>query len=99
MTATKPLTATQILTELVSFPVLGGEGNLSITNWIKRYLDGYGVAYQTVPDETGTKEAIHCRIGPAVDGGIILSGHMDVVPVVGQPWETDPFKLTLKGED
>jgi len=69
MTATKPLTATQILTELVSFPVLGGEGNLSITNWIKRYLDGYGVAYQTVPDETGTKEAIHCRIGPAVDGG------------------------------
>jgi acetylornithine deacetylase len=98
MTTTKPLTATQILTKLVAFPVLGGEGNLSIANWIKDYLDSYGVAYQTVPDETGTKEAIHCRIGPATDGGIILSGHMDVVPVVGQPWETDPFKLTLKGD-
>jgi acetylornithine deacetylase len=98
MTATKPLTATQILTELVAFPVLGGEGNHSIANWIKQYLDGYGVDYQTVPDETGTKEAIHCRIGPAVDGGIILSGHMDVVPVVGQPWDTDPFQLTLKGD-
>jgi acetylornithine deacetylase len=98
MTTTQTLTATQILTELVAFPVLGGEGNHAISAWIKDYLDGYGVAYQTVPDETGTKEAIHCRIGPAVDGGIILSGHMDVVPVVGQPWETDPFKLTLKGD-
>jgi len=98
MIATQPQTATQILTQLVAFPVLGGEGNLTIANWIKDYLTGYGVAYQTVPDETGTKEAIHCRIGPAVDGGIILSGHMDVVPVVGQPWDTDPFKLTLKGD-
>jgi acetylornithine deacetylase len=98
MTTTQTLTATQILTELVAFPVLGGEGNHAISAWIKDCLDGYGVAYQTVPDETGTKEAIHCRIGPAVDGGIILSGHMDVVPVVGQPWETDPFKLTLKGD-
>lgn len=92
------MTATQILTELVAFPVLGGESNLSISKWIKEYLDGYGVAYQQVPDETGTKEALHCRIGPAVDGGIILSGHMDVVPTVGQPWDTDPFVLTLKGD-
>lgn len=98
MTATQPLTYTQILTELVAFPVLGGEGNHSIANWIKDYLSSHGVAYQTVPDETGTKEAIHCRIGPAADGGIILSGHMDVVPTVGQPWDTDPFKLTLKGD-
>lgn len=98
MTQAAALTATQILTELVSFPVLGGEGNHAISGWIKRYLDGYGVAYQTVPDETGTKEAIHCRIGPAADGGIILSGHMDVVPTVGQPWDTDPFTLTRKGD-
>jgi len=88
--------ANKILTQLVSYPIFGGEGNLAIANWIKDYLASYGVTYQTVPDETGTKEAIHCRIGPAVDGGIILSGHMDVVPVVGQPWDTDPFKLTLK---
>lgn len=98
MTTTQPLTATQILTKLVSFPIFGGDGNLEITAWIKDYLTGYGIAYQTVPDETGTKEAIHCRIGPATDGGIILSGHLDVVPVVGQPWDTDPFKLTLKGD-
>lgn len=98
MTLTAPLTATQILTHLVSFPIFGGDGNLAITAWIKEYLTGHGVAFQTIPDETGTKECIHCRIGPAVDGGIILSGHLDVVPVVGQPWDTDPFELTLKGD-
>lgn len=98
MTISQPLTATQILTRLVSFPVFGGDGNLAITAWIKEYLTGYGVVFQTVPDETGTKECIHCRIGPPVDGGIILSGHLDVVPVVGQPWDTDPFELTLKGD-
>ncbi len=98
MTATQPLTATQILTELVSFPVLGGDSNLPVLNWITNYLDSYGVAYQTVPNEDGSKAALHCRIGPAEDGGIILSGHMDVVPTVGQPWDTDPFKLTLKGD-
>ncbi|MEM9931156.1 MAG: acetylornithine deacetylase, partial [Bacteroidota bacterium] len=98
MTVTQPLTATQILTQLVSYPIFGGDGNLAITTWIKDYLASYGVTYQLVPDETGTKEAIHCRIGPTVDGGIILSGHLDVVPVVGQPWDTDPFELTLKGD-
>lgn len=98
MTATKTLTATEILTQLVSYPIFGGDGNLAITAWVKQYLTDHGVDYQTVPDETGTKEAIHCRIGPAVDGGIILSGHLDVVPTVGQPWDTDPFELTLKGD-
>ena len=88
------MTATQILTHLVSFPVFGGDPNLEIVGWVKQYLTDHGVAYQTIPDETGTKEAIHCRIGPAADGGIILSGHLDVVPVEGQPWDTDPFVLT-----
>lgn len=92
------MTATQILEQLVAFPVLGGEANLPIAGWIRRYLTDHGVEYETVPDETGTKEAIHCRIGPAVDGGIILSGHLDVVPTVGQPWATDPFVLTAKGD-
>ena len=92
------MTATEILAKLVSFPVLGGDANGSIAGWIKEYLTRHGVDFQTVPDKTGTKEAIHCRIGPANDGGIILSGHMDVVPVVGQPWDTDPFVLTEKGD-
>lgn len=90
------LNAREILAHLVSFPVLGGESNLSILQWIKDYLDQYDVAYQLVPNEDGSKASLHARIGPAEDGGIILSGHMDVVPVAGQDWHTNPFELTEK---
>ncbi|MEL6658005.1 MAG: acetylornithine deacetylase [Bacteroidota bacterium] len=90
------LNAQQILAKLVSFPVLGGFSNLSILQWITDYLDQYGVAYQLVPNEDRSKASLHARIGPAVDGGIILSGHMDVVPTAGQDWHTDPFNLTEK---
>ncbi|MEL6989328.1 MAG: acetylornithine deacetylase, partial [Bacteroidota bacterium] len=46
----------------------------------------------------GNKASLHCRIGPEIDGGVILSGHTDVVPVEGQEWTTDPFVLTDKGD-
>lgn len=88
----------QLLTKLVSFPVLGGESNLSLLNWIKEYLESYNVQVHLVPNEEGNKASLHCRIGPTVDGGVILSGHMDVVPVEGQDWTTDPFILTDKGD-
>jgi len=88
------MTVTEILTKLVSFPILGGESNLSIMNWIKDYIEGYGIETHLVPNEEGTKASLHCRIGPAIEGGVILSGHMDVVPVKGQDWNTDPFVLT-----
>ena len=59
----------------------------------------HGVTVHLVPNEEGNKASLHCRIGPAVDGGVILSGHMDVVPVEGQEWTTDPFILTDIGDD
>lgn len=89
-------TAREILTKLVSYPVYGGQSNLEIIDYISSYLDQQGVDYQLVPNEDGTKTSLHCRIGPAVDGGVILSGHTDVVPVEGQAWDTDPFVLTEK---
>ncbi|MBS9463954.1 acetylornithine deacetylase [Flagellimonas sp. 389] len=92
------MTVEKILAKLVSFPVLGGESNISILNWIKDYLETHGVTVHLVSNEEGNKASLHCRIGPAVDGGVILSGHMDVVPVEGQNWTTDPFVLTDKGD-
>ncbi|MEL6941666.1 MAG: M20/M25/M40 family metallo-hydrolase, partial [Bacteroidota bacterium] len=92
------MNATEILTKLVSFPVFGGESNLSIIHWIKEYVESHGVVAKLVPNEEGTKASLHCRIGPAVDGGVILSGHTDVVPVEGQDWTSDPFVLTDKGD-
>lgn len=88
--------AIQILSDLVAFPVLGGQSNLTILQYLRDFLDSGGVDYQLVPNEDGLKASLHARIGPAVDGGVILSGHTDVVPVDGQAWETDPFVLTEK---
>ena len=88
--------AKDILHSLVSFPVLGGQSNLSILEYLKTYLDHQQIDYTLVPNEEGNKASLHCRIGPAVDGGIILSGHTDVVPVEGQDWTTNPFSLTEK---
>lgn len=85
-----------ILAKLVSFPVLGGESNLGIIYWIKAYIEEFGIKTTLVPNEDNSKASLHCRIGPQVDGGIILSGHTDVVPVEGQDWITDPFKLVKK---
>lgn len=92
------MTAQEILSKLVSFPVLGGQNNLSIMNWIKEYIENYGIETHLVPNNEGTKASLHCRIGPPNDGGVILSGHMDVVPVEGQDWLSDPFVLTDKGD-
>ena len=78
------MTAEEILSKLVSFPVLGGESNTSIIIWIKNYVESFGVETTLVPNEEGNKASLHCRIGPAVDGGVILSGHTDVVPVEGR---------------
>ncbi len=74
----------EILAKLVSFPILGGESNMTILNWIKEYLESYKVEVNLVPNKNENKASSHCRIGPPNEGGVILSGHMDVVPVEGQ---------------
>ncbi|WP_272151485.1 acetylornithine deacetylase [Tenacibaculum aiptasiae] len=90
------MTTKEILAKLVSFDVLSKQNNLSIANWISNYINQYGVETVYVYNEEKTQASLHCRIGPAVDGGIILSGHTDVVPVKGQPWNTNPFELIEK---
>jgi len=92
------MTVDNILAKLVSFPVLGGESNLSIIHWIKEYIESYDVEVNLLPNEEGDKASLFCRIGPEIDGGVILSGHTDVVPVEGQEWDTDPFVLTDIGD-
>lgn len=92
------MTAEQILAKLVSFPILGGDSNLDIIYWIKEYINKHDVETQLVYNPEKTKASLHCRIGPALNGGVILSGHTDVVPVEGQNWTSDPFTLLDKGD-
>lgn len=86
-----------LLSDLVSFNSVSSQSNLPLLEYVEKYLDSQGVWHTRVPAPEGPKSNLIARIGPDVAGGIVLSGHTDVVPVVGQPWESDPFTLTRKG--
>ena len=83
-----------ILKTLVGFDTTSRDSNLGLIAWVENYLDGHGVPHRRVPNADGTKSNLIATIGPAVEGGVVLSGHTDVVPVDGQPWVTDPFEIT-----
>ncbi|WP_371154595.1 acetylornithine deacetylase [Jannaschia sp. 2305UL9-9] len=87
------LTARQILDRLVAFPTVSSASNLDLIDWVEDYLASHGVAARRVYDATGTKAALHANVGPQVEGGVILSGHTDVVPTEGQNWTTDPWTV------
>lgn len=88
------LSSRELLTQLVGFNTVSRESNLSLIAYIEAYLARYQVPTWRVSNQQGDKADLIARIGPDVEGGVVLSGHTDVVPVVGQPWQTDPFTLT-----
>lgn len=92
----EPLTprALDLMDRLVGFDTTSRLSNLALIAWVESYLAGHGVASRRVPNADGTKSNLIATIGPAVAGGVVLSGHTDVVPVDGQPWTSDPFKVT-----
>lgn len=90
------LTAREIMKKLVSFPTVSHVSNLELIDWVEEYLAGFGVKSTRVYDATGQKASLYANVGPMVEGGVILSGHTDVVPVEGQAWDTDPFTVTEK---
>lgn len=83
----------EIIRHLVSFDTTSAKSNLDLIDFIHGYLSQWGLTAQLVHNAEGTKANLYCTIGPNVDGGIVLSGHTDVVPVTGQDWHTDPFVL------
>jgi acetylornithine deacetylase len=91
------LTAREILDRLVAFPTVSRDGNLDLIAWIEGYLADHGVASTRVPDPTGAKAALFANVGPEAEGGIVLSGHTDVMPVDGQDWTRDPWTVTEEG--
>ncbi|MGD9537270.1 MAG: acetylornithine deacetylase [Alphaproteobacteria bacterium] len=89
-------TAVEMIEKLVSFDTTSRDSNLPLIEFVEDYLKGHGVASTRIPDETGKKANLYATIGPKNVPGIVLSGHTDVVPVDGQPWVTDPFKVVEK---
>lgn len=66
---------------------------MPLIDFVRGYLAGHGIEAITVPSEDGTKAALYATIGPDDRGGVVLSGHTDVVPVDGQDWDSDPFAI------
>ncbi|MBT8454617.1 MAG: acetylornithine deacetylase [Alphaproteobacteria bacterium] len=90
------MNARDILDKLVAFPTVSRDSNLELVDWVEAYLAEHGVTAHRVWTEDRQKAALYANIGPEVEGGIVLSGHTDVVPVDGQDWDTDPFTVVEK---
>lgn len=88
-----PTTTEAILGQLVAFDSTSRESNFPLIEWVERYLDGFSVPHIRVDFEEDRKTNLYATIGPDAPGGIVLSGHTDVVPVDGQKWSSDPFTM------
>jgi acetylornithine deacetylase len=86
----------EILEALVGFDTTSRNSNLPLIGWIEGYLDRHGIAHERIPDRSGTKSNVWATIGPTGTPGYILSGHTDTVPVDGQAWSSDPFRLARR---
>ncbi len=87
-----------LLDKLIGFDTESAKSNLALVAMVEAYLRECGVEYVKVPNDAGDKAALFATIGPKADGGVVLSGHTDVVPVEGQAWTSDPFAMRRAGD-
>jgi acetylornithine deacetylase len=86
-------TTIDLLGRLVGFPTVSADSNLALIEFIADYLAKFGIHADVAPNDDGTKADLFASLGPDVEGGIVLSGHTDVVPVADQTWTSDPFAM------
>lgn len=89
-------TTVDLIRKLVSYDTTSRNSNLELIDFIEDYLAGHGVSSERVYDDGKRKANLYATLGPRDKSGVMLSGHVDVVPVDGQAWSTDPFELTEK---
>lgn len=88
-----PLDRTRaILSDLIAWPTVSADSNLDMIAHIANLLSDLGARVDVMADDSGTKANLFATLGPEGDGGLVLSGHTDVVPVTDQEWTTDPFR-------
>ncbi|MGQ0567582.1 MAG: acetylornithine deacetylase [Gemmobacter sp.] len=83
-----------ILDRLIAFDSVSHRSNLPLMHWVRDLLADHGIACDLIPDGTGQKANLLAVIGPRDVPGVVVSGHVDVVPVEGQAWSKPPFRLT-----
>lgn len=85
-----------LLETLIGFATVSRDSNLALIEFIRDYLARHGVQSELFHNDERTKANLFATIGPQHRGGVVLSGHTDVVPVDGQPWTVEPFRLVEK---
>ena len=83
----------ETLRDLIAFPTISTDSNLAMIDYLAERLTAAGARVEVMRDDSGGKANLWATLGPDVDGGIVLSGHTDVVPVADQDWSSDPFEL------
>src|SRR5262245_44859890 len=96
MTASVTKDTLEMTRRLIGFDTTSRNSNLELIGYVQDYLKGHGIESMLVHDETGKKANLYATLGPKDRPGIALSGHTDVVPIDGQEWSTDPWKVEQK---
>lgn len=92
------MTPEEILKALIRFPSVVGQSNAAIAGWVAQYLGDFGIEAQLLPGPEGDRANLFATIGPRDVAGLVLSGHMDVVPAQEPQWSADPFQLRAEGD-
>jgi acetylornithine deacetylase len=90
--------AIDVISRLISFDTESSKSNLDLISWVEAHLKSYEVPYFITKNKTSDKATLCATVGPLTDGGIVLSGHTDVVPVAGQAWTSEPYTLRRADE-
>jgi acetylornithine deacetylase len=88
----------EMIQRLVAFDTTSRESNLGLIEWVRDWLKAFGIESRLTYDSDRKKANLFATIRKGMRPGIVLSGHTDVVPVDGQPWDTDPFAATIKDD-
>ena len=82
------------LEKLLSFDTTSAHSNSELITWVQSELLAMGAIVKIIPNEDGSKANLFATLGPKDIGGVMLSGHTDVVPVTGQDWTVPAFSMT-----
>ncbi|RMD64310.1 MAG: acetylornithine deacetylase [Alphaproteobacteria bacterium] len=85
-----------MIERLIAFDTTSSKSNLALIDFAEAHLKAHGATTRRTCNAEGTKANLFATLGPARPGGVVLSGHTDVVPVEGQAWSSDPFRVTAR---
>ncbi len=90
------LSSVDILDRLIAFNTVSRTPNIGLIRYVAELLTGAGIECRIVEGPNGENANLYAKVGPDGGGGVMLSGHTDVVPVAGQNWTVDPFRMTAR---